>query len=414
MGVMSSNHPLRRHLRENAPLFGVVAVMLAAFLGLAALSPGEAGGAGTAGQDAIIGKNGGLTSGLDALPAAGGDTVVLSELLPDDARARNALVGFAEVGPGTARPFLFQGSAADRVRARDCLALAGMAEAGSGDGDQRAVMQVILNRVRHPAFAKTVCGVVFEGSQRATGCQFSFTCDGSLARRYPDALWQASLQRAEQMLGGATYAPVGNATHFHADYVYPWWSPKLDKVAQVGAHIFFRWRGHWGTAAALTARYAGAEPDPMALRETAVAVAEANPLPELPAAPTLLESGTAVRSITAQTKATGDPIPSPSAASGAPVSPAPGVHFVLVSGSESVEALIEKARSLCPGNRYCQVYGWSSAEDIPAKLPLPSTSRQFLRFSFLPARNGNAEAIYFDCQLFPSPAIGTCLPRAMP
>jgi spore germination cell wall hydrolase CwlJ-like protein len=411
---MSTDHPLRRHLRENAPLFGVVAVMFAAFLGLAALSPGEAGGDGTAGQDAIIRKNGGLTSGLEALPAAADDTVVLSELLPEDARARNALVGFAKVGPGTARPFVFQGSAADRVRARDCLALAGMAEAGSGDGDQRAVMQVILNRVRHPAFAKTICGVVFEGSQRATGCQFSFTCDGSLARRYPDALWQASRQRAEQMLGGATYAPVGNATHFHADYVYPWWSPKLDKVAQVGPHIFFRWRGHWGTASALTARYAGAEPDPLALRQTAIEVAEANPLPELPAAPILLESGTAVRSITAQAVATGDPILPASAASGSTGSPAPGVHFVLVSGSESAVALIEKARSLCPGDRYCQVYGWSRAEDIPAKLPLPSISRQFLRFSFLPARNGNGEAVYFDCQLFPTPAIGACLPRAKP
>ncbi|UIP06032.1 cell wall hydrolase [Erythrobacter sp. SDW2] len=408
---MSTDHPLRRHVRENAPLLGVVAVMIAAFIGLAALSPGEPTGTGKDASGPAIGKNGTMTSGLDGLPAAANDTVVLSELAPDDARARNALVDFAKVGPGAPRPFQFRGTAADRIRARDCLALAGMAEAGSGDGDQRAVMQVILNRVRHPAFAKTVCGVVFEGSQRATGCQFSFTCDGSLARRYADASWAAARKRAEEMLGGATYAPVGNATHFHADYVYPWWSPQLDKVAQVGAHIFFRWRGHWGTTAALSASYAGTEPDPMALRQTAIDVAEANPLPTLPATPTLLESGEAVRTITA----TGaSDVNGAAVASGSPGSPAAGVHFVIVSGSESPEALVAKARMLCPGDRYCQVYGWSDAGDIPAKLPLPAASRQTLKFSFLPARGGSGEAVYFDCQLFPAPAIGSCLPRARP
>ena len=90
---------------------------------------------------------------------------------------------------------MFSGNAADRARARDCLALAAMAEAGYGDADQRAVMQVILNRTRHPGFANTVCGVVYQGSNRKTGCQFSFTCDGSLARRYSDAAWRAARAR---------------------------------------------------------------------------------------------------------------------------------------------------------------------------------------------------------------------------
>lgn len=404
---MSGDTPLKRKMRENAPLLGVGAVLLAAFLMLAAFTPQRPAAPLPGPAMAPPAAQSDRTSGLDGLPATSDDTVVLSELAPDDARARNALIELAAVGPGKAKPFLFRGSAADRVRARDCLALAGMAEAGSGDGDQRAVMQVILNRVRHPAFAKTVCGVVFEGSQRATGCQFSFTCDGSLARRYADASWEAARRRADEMLGGATYAPVGNATHFHADYVYPWWSPQLDKVAQVGAHIFFRWRGFWGTASALSARYAGSEPDPLALREKAIEVAEANPLPVVR---TLLESGAAVRSITAETSPD-DRAPSPG---GAPGSPAPGVHFVLVSGGESPEGLVEKARSLCPGDRYCQVYGWSNADDIPAKLPIPATSRQFLRFSFLPARSGNGEAIYFDCTLFPAPSVGSCLPRARP
>ena len=340
------------------------------------------------------------------LPASPEDTVVFSELTATDARARNAAVEFAAVGPGTPSPFRFDGSAADRLRARDCLALAGMAEAGGGDGDQRAVMQVILNRVRHPAFARTVCGVVFEGAQRPTGCQFSFTCDGSLARRYSDAAWRAARDRAEQMLGGATHAPVGNATHFHADYVYPWWSDQLDKVAQVGPHIFFRWRGFWGSRSALSARYAGGEPDPLRLRETALVTAAANPLPGL------LESGEAVRSITRDRVArAADKPPRAAASPGQPVAGAgAGVHFVLVAPSDSPAALVERARSLCSGGGYCRVQGWSEAEQIPTQLPLSEAARRSLRFSFVASNANGGEAVFFDCRLFPSPPSGTCLP----
>jgi len=333
------------------------------------------------------------------LPATGEDTVILSQLAADDAQARNAAVGFAEAGPGKATPFSFRGSSADRARARDCLALAGMAEAGGGDGDQRAVMQVILNRVRHPAFAKTVCGVVFEGSQRPTGCQFSFTCDGSLARRYSDAAWRAARARADEMLAGAIDATVGNATHFHANYVYPWWSDKLDKVAQVGPHIFFRWRGFWGTRNALSARYGGGEPDPLRLQGTALTVATANPLP------TLVQGGEAVRSITTelvnQTTEGGDATPS---------SPGAGIHFVLVSPSDAPAALVDKARSLCGSEGYCRVQGWSDANNIPAKLPLTEEARRSVRFSFVSASANAAEAIFFDCRTFPAPDVGTCLP----
>lgn len=394
-------------LRDNAPLYAIGALLLAAFVALAIMGDQEHAPADPSETSASIagsGNSGSTPADLDNLPAASNDTVVLSELTPDEARARNAQVELAAIGPGAPDPFSPIVGTNDRTRARECLALAGMAEAGSGDGDQRAVMQVILNRVRHPAFAKTVCGVVFEGSQRPTGCQFSFTCDGSLARRYTDAAWEAARRRADEMLGGATYAAVGNATHFHANYVYPWWSDELDKVATVGPHIFFRWRGFWGSRQALSRRYGGGEPNPLALRGTAQAVAQANPLP------TLLESGETVRSITAERVAP----PASSTARLGPASPAPGVHFVLVSSSESPDALVTKARSLCPGDRYCQVYGWTEATSIPAELPLSDEARRSLRFSFLPARAGNADAIYFDCGLFPTPSTGACLPRARP
>src|SRR3546814_18161788 len=82
----------------------------------------------------------------------------------------------------------------DRARALTCLADAVYYEAASeSDAGQRAVAQVVLNRVRHPAFPATVCGVVFQGSERASGCQFSFACDGAMARTPSGEAWRKAL-----------------------------------------------------------------------------------------------------------------------------------------------------------------------------------------------------------------------------
>ena len=393
--------------RENTPLFGVLAIIVLAFTGLAVAVAGNPP-ASAAGEQVPLADS----APVEALPASGEEADLLTSELPlDDAMARNAAVGIVEGGPGAPSPFKFAGSSADRVRARDCLALAGMAEAGYGDEDQRAVMQVILNRARHPAFANTVCGVVFQGSQRPTGCQFSFTCDGSLARTYPDSQWRLARQRAEEALGGRVDGAVGIATHYHADYVYPWWSSQLDKIAVIGRHQFLRWRGFWGTGTAMSATYRGGEPDPMALRVTAQEV-------ERPAEllPTLVDDSKAVRSITAEKPSdTSAQAASPQQADRASSSgPGPGAHFVLVGAADDPAAIMARARTLCPGARFCQVYGWTDAGAIPVELPLSSEARRQLRFSYLAPRNGNAEAVYFDCRLFAQPSEGRCLPAARP
>lgn len=128
----------------------------------------------------------------------------------------------------------------DRTRAAECLTLAVAYEAGyeSTEG-QQAVAEVILNRVRNPSFPKTVCDVVFAGSTRRTGCQFSFTCDGSLYRRLPGRVMLAARTVAEDALGGRIPSRVPGATHYHADYVNPYWAPTLVRVAKIGAHIFY-------------------------------------------------------------------------------------------------------------------------------------------------------------------------------
>jgi len=96
----------------------------------------------------------------------------------------NAAVPTAEPGTPAATGFAALAAApVDRLRSIDCLADAIYYEAGNEPVEgQRAVAQVVLNRVRHPAYPNSVCGVVYQGAARRTGCQFSFVCDGSLAR----------------------------------------------------------------------------------------------------------------------------------------------------------------------------------------------------------------------------------------
>lgn len=149
----------------------------------------------------------------------------------------------------------------DRELAVTCLADAIYFEAGFEPEDgQRAVAQVILNRVRDPNFPKTVCGVVYQGWKRKTGCQFSFVCDGSIRRRPPavDQVLEAK-QIAQQALSGYVAAAVGTATHYHTDYVDPYWAPSLVEVASIGQHIFYKWPGHAGDVQALHEIYTGGE-----------------------------------------------------------------------------------------------------------------------------------------------------------
>jgi hypothetical protein len=150
----------------------------------------------------------------------------------------------------------------DRLRALDCLAQAIYYEAGNeSEEGRRAVAQVVLNRVRNPAFPDSVCGVVYQGPLRVGGgCQFTFTCDGSLARAPVGPRWAEARRIAREALAGRSFAPVGLATHYHADYVAPSWAPGLIPLGAIGAHLFYRMPGSAGAPAAFTAAYSGREP----------------------------------------------------------------------------------------------------------------------------------------------------------
>jgi hypothetical protein len=162
------------------------------------------------------------------------------------------------------RPMAFRGSAMDNSRALHCLTQAIYYEAGmEPDAGQRAVAQVILNRVRHPSYPSTVCGVIYQGSERITGCQFTYTCDGSLRRKPARFHWDRASKVAAEALAGKSYTTVGTATHYHASYVYPYWAPSLRFLGTVGAHRFNSWKGNAGKASAFSQRYLGGEPLPV-------------------------------------------------------------------------------------------------------------------------------------------------------
>jgi spore germination cell wall hydrolase CwlJ-like protein len=206
-----------------------------------------------------------FTAPLPAAATAQQKTPGFSFLIGDQAFAANAAIPvFSGPNPAAGAYVFNPQTPLDRMRSVDCLAQAVYYEARSeSEGGQRAVAQVVLNRVRHPAWPDTVCGVVYQGPMRAGGgCQFTFTCDGSLAIRPFGAKWDEAQRIAAEALAGRTYDAVGLATHYHTSAVFPAWAPRLIKIGVIGAHNFYRLPGLAGAPGAFDEAYAGREPLP--------------------------------------------------------------------------------------------------------------------------------------------------------
>ena len=112
--------------------------------------------------------------------------------------------------------------------------------APSGSPGQAAVAEVVLNRVRHRAYPDTVCDVVYQGSERTTGCQFTFTCDGSMMIAPYGRSWDRSQLVAEHALMGFAQPVTRRATHYHTTEVDPYWNDSLVRTRRIGTHIFYR------------------------------------------------------------------------------------------------------------------------------------------------------------------------------
>jgi hypothetical protein len=251
----------KKHLVAGFVLLTTIILYVVAGLSVALLEP--AAGPANAKVDGIPS----VIPGLGRVPEA--EPLRLRDVAPQDALAINAAVPIADLPNPPARPFAITfASAYDRLRAIECLTAAIYYEAATEPLEgQRAVAQVVLNRARHPAYPKSVCGVVFQGHERATGCQFTFTCDGALRRTPIASIWARARHIAEQALAGKVYAPVGWATHYHTNWVVPYWSSSLVKLANVGTHIFYRWEGGWGKAPAFRFGPNGREPQFASMRQ---------------------------------------------------------------------------------------------------------------------------------------------------
>jgi spore germination cell wall hydrolase CwlJ-like protein len=315
----------------------------------------------------------------------------LVDLTPDQARAYNQSVPFADGTMPAARPFHITGPEADQQRAIACLAAAEIYEAGDDAAGEQAVAQVVLNRLRHPAFPKTVCGVVFQGSDRSTGCQFTFTCDGALDRWKPTpAAWDRALDIAGKELNGAVDKAVGYATHYHTDWVVPYWSASLDKIARVGTHLFFRWTGWWGTPPAFNRHPDDAEP--------VIAL-----LAPLSPAHAMEGAGDTAIPLDAAAIANGG-LPSPLAG-------APDTFFVTLDPKWPADSLPALAKASCGARPYCKFMAWPAKTKAPASGAITPAEIATMAFSYLrDTANGYDKALW-NCDTFKRADKGQCMKR---
>jgi hypothetical protein len=124
-----------------------------------------------------------------------------------------------------------------------CLATALYFEArGEGVRGQMAVAQVILNRVKNPAYPKTICGVVYQDAKYLHRCQFSFACDGTHDFIAEKDAWAAALSLARRIVtggNGTIVAEVGDSISYHNTDVNPDWSSSMRRVDRIGHHVFY-------------------------------------------------------------------------------------------------------------------------------------------------------------------------------
>lgn len=331
-------------------------------------------------------------------PIAEPSTVVA--LSPDQARASNSAVPIVLGGAKAALPFIYRGSQQDRASAQTCLAAAIYYEAGDDAAGEQAVAQVIINRLRNPAFPKSICGVVFQGSERKTGCQFTFSCDGSLSRSPPPSAWTRAREIAGSALSGVVARSVGLATYYHADWVVPYWRDSLDKVAILKGHIFYRWKGKWGRIAAYDGRVTSPEMlDPKIAALAGVAAVVTFSLDDGIAAPALTSLSIA-----------GVPH---AALKGAIVrlkDDDAGQYVLQLAPTAAPGTFAITAFTICAEKADCLVMAWADEQDVPRTLPiLPLVMRSMVFMYRKSSVLGDARP-FWDCKRYPRSVKGQCLP----
>jgi len=121
------------------------------------------------------------------------------------------------------------------VQDLDCLSRNIYFEAGNQSSiGKLAVGLVVMNRVASERYPNTICEVVNQKSQ------FSWVDDGKSDVPRDDRAWETSQKLAKDILEGrAEFINFDDVMHYHADYVSPGWSKRMQQVAQIDQHIFY-------------------------------------------------------------------------------------------------------------------------------------------------------------------------------
>ena len=135
-----------------------------------------------------------------------------------------------------------------------CLAMNIYHEARSENlAGKYAVADVVLNRVRDDRYPNSICGVVYQGKHKPSwkdpdklvpirnACQFSWYCDGKSDDAMDGDAWADALYISYQIINNNKYRGITEgATHYHTNWVDPYWAPTLQQVGTIGSHIFYR------------------------------------------------------------------------------------------------------------------------------------------------------------------------------
>jgi hypothetical protein len=220
-----------------------------------------------------------------------------------------------------------------------------------------------------------------------------------MIRRTPSAAaWQRARDVARMALNGSVYAPVGHATHYHTDWVVPYWSARLEKITEVHTHLFFRWPGAWGGKAAFRRSLAAGEPLIPALGRLSAShysLASDSLVPSEEAAPAA-DAMAPVRFVD-QRVTTGSSAPD-------------DVFFVALEAGCAAGSHAVSAVNLCGKRARCLVLGWLGHGLVSKQLPLPEAALAGLSFVYRRTAPGE-DAAYWDCATMPREVETQCLPR---
>ena len=191
-----------------------------------------------------------MLMGYIARGSLGGGNMALSAI--DSFMQPAAVVAQPTVTPDLLAAYVASGYQPTAKRAevanaeRECLAQAISHKArGESAAGQLAVANVIVNRARSSKYPSSLCGVIYQGANNGRyRCQFTFACDGRDDTPGERQAWARSVALAksvyaEYATGEDIGAIPGSALFYHTTNVRPSWSYTYDRVAEVGAHIFY-------------------------------------------------------------------------------------------------------------------------------------------------------------------------------